>query len=80
MINWAKCNITNNSHAVCNERMELRENQIKLLEEEFNFKTKMINSLQEKLVSYESYKTILHRNGLTAITPNEADDSHQLPK
>ena len=40
----------------------------------------MINSLQEKLVSYESYKTILHRNGLTAITPNEADDSHQLPK
>ena len=80
MKNRPKCNITNNSHAACNKKMKLRENQIKLLQEECNFKIKMMNSLLEKLVSYESYQTVLHHNGHKVITPNKADDSYQLPK
>ena len=49
MKNIHECNKTNDSHAEFNKRMELMENQIHFLQDECNYKTKLINSLLENL-------------------------------
>ena len=54
MKNMHECNKTNDSHVECNKRMELMENQINFLQEECNFKTKLINSLLENLFNHEN--------------------------
>ena len=79
MKNMHECNKTNDSHAQCNKRMELMENQINFLQEECIFKVKSINYLLENLFNHENHQTKLH-NGNTTLTPNEADDDYQFPK
>ena len=79
MKNMHECNKTNDSHAECNKRLELIENQINFLQEECNFKTKLINSLLENLFNYEYHQTKL-RNNNTTLTPAKADDDFQFPK
>ena len=79
MKNIHECNKTNDSHVECNKRMELMENQINFLQEECNFKTKLINSLLENLFNYEYHQTKL-RNNNTTLTPAKADDDFQFPK
>ena len=55
MKNIHECNKTNDSHAECNIRMELMGNQINFLQEEWNFKSKFINSLLEGLFNHENH-------------------------
>ena len=62
MKNIHEFNKTNDSHVECNKRMELMENQINLLQEECNFKTKLINFLLENLFNHENHQTKLHNN------------------
>ena len=54
------------------------ENQINFLRAECNFKTKLINSL-ENFFNHENHQTKLH-NGNTILTSSEADDDYLLPK
>ena len=79
MKNMYECNKTNYSHVECNKRMELMENQINFLQEEWNFKTKLINSLLENLFNHENHQTKLH-NDNTRLTPGKAVDDFQFPK
>ena len=67
MKNMHECNKTNDSHAECNKRLELIENQINFLQEECNFKTKLINSLLENLFNHENHPAKWH-NGNTTFT------------
>ena len=69
-------NKTNDSLAECNKSMELMGNQINL-QEECNFKTKLINSLLDNLFNHESHRTKLHNDNAT-LTHSEADS--QFPK
>ena len=55
------------------------ENQINFLQEECNFKTKLINSQLENLFSHENHQTKLRNNNAT-LTSGKADDYFQLPK
>lgn len=77
MKNNPECNVFKNSHAVCNKRIELIENQINFLQEECNSETKMINCLLENLFNYRSHQTDLHHDGKIVLTPNEAEYHYQ---
>ena len=79
MKNMHECNKTNDPHVECNKRMELMENQRNFLQEEWNFKTKLINSLLENLFNHENHQTKLH-NDNTTLTPGKADDDFQFLK
>lgn len=76
MKNIPERNVFKDSHAVCNKRIELIENQINFLQEECNSETKVINLL-ENLFNYGSHQTDLHHNGNIVLTPNEADYHYQ---
>ena len=69
-------NATNDSHTGCNKRMELMENYINFLQEECNFKTKLINSFLENLFDYGSQQTKLHYNANRVLTLDEADNNY----
>ena len=75
MTNMHEYNKTDDSHVECNKSMELMESQINFLQEECNFKTKLINSLLE---IYSTIKIIKLSNA--TLTPGEADDDSQFPK
>ena len=79
MKNMHECNKTNDSHVECNKGMELIKYQTNVLQEECNFKTKLINSKLENLFNYENHQTKLHNDNKT-LTPGKADDDFQFPK
>ena len=68
---------TDDSHVECDKRMELMESQINFLQEECNFKTKLINSLLEILFNHKNHQTKLN---IIIMQHCEADDDSQFPK